>query len=277
MFKVGEFSKVAQVSARLLRHYDEVGVFAPAHTDATTGYRYYTAEQLPRLNQILALRDLGLSLEQIRNMLSESITNEEIRGMLRLQKAQLEQSISEQAFRLQLVETRLRYLEQQPASPLYDIALKTLPAQPFLSLRETVPMFTAGSILFMIHQAMPRHQFKQRGACTALFYGDNFDDQVCDWEVGFLMPDDALKTVTLSDGRELHLRILPPENQMVSTIYSGRWLGLHLGYSTLGEWIAQHGYQIKGIGREVFHQLHPPEHGENNVTEIQFPVEKIAV
>src|SRR5690349_12920368 len=112
MFKTGDFSKIAQVSARLLRYYDDIGLFSPAYTDPATGYRYYTIEQLPRLNQILALRDLGLSLEQIHTLLDESITTEEIRGMLRLQKAQLQQSIHEQTIRLHQVETRLDYLDK---------------------------------------------------------------------------------------------------------------------------------------------------------------------
>jgi DNA-binding transcriptional MerR regulator len=65
MFKIGDFSKISQVSIRSLRHYDEIGLFKPAHTDPFTGYRYYSADQLPRLNRIIALRTLGLSLEEI--------------------------------------------------------------------------------------------------------------------------------------------------------------------------------------------------------------------
>ena len=65
MFQAGEFSKLAQVSKRLLRYYEEIGLFAPEHVDRFTGYRYYTAAQLPRLNKILALKELGLSLDHL--------------------------------------------------------------------------------------------------------------------------------------------------------------------------------------------------------------------
>ncbi|MBC7811584.1 MAG: MerR family DNA-binding transcriptional regulator, partial [Burkholderiales bacterium] len=61
MFKIGDFSKISQVSARMLRHYDDIDLFKPAHIDPFTGYRYYTVDQLPRLNRLLALKDLGLS------------------------------------------------------------------------------------------------------------------------------------------------------------------------------------------------------------------------
>ena len=66
MFLTGEFSKISRVSKRLLHHYDEIGLLKPAHIDPSTGYRYYSANQLSRLNRILALKDLGLSLEQMR-------------------------------------------------------------------------------------------------------------------------------------------------------------------------------------------------------------------
>ena len=53
MFRIGEFSKIAQVSGRLLRYYDEIGLLIPESIDPETGYRYYSARQLPRLNRIL--------------------------------------------------------------------------------------------------------------------------------------------------------------------------------------------------------------------------------
>jgi DNA-binding transcriptional MerR regulator len=62
MFKIGDFSKIARVSTRLLRYYDSIGLLSPGRTDPTTGYRYYMADQLARLNRILALKELGLSL-----------------------------------------------------------------------------------------------------------------------------------------------------------------------------------------------------------------------
>ena len=63
MFKIGEFSKLSQVTVKTLRYYDEIGLLKPAEVDRFTSYRYYSARQLPRLHRILALKDLGLSLE----------------------------------------------------------------------------------------------------------------------------------------------------------------------------------------------------------------------
>jgi DNA-binding transcriptional MerR regulator len=79
MFEIGEFSRFSRVSVRLLHHYDQLGLLTPSQTDPFTGYRYYSAEQLSGLNRIIALRDLGFSLEQIAGMLDEDLsTNHDV-------------------------------------------------------------------------------------------------------------------------------------------------------------------------------------------------------
>jgi DNA-binding transcriptional MerR regulator len=57
MIKIGDFSKLAHVTVKTLHHYGELGLLPPAHIDRYTGYRYYSLEQLPRLNRILALKE----------------------------------------------------------------------------------------------------------------------------------------------------------------------------------------------------------------------------
>src|SRR2546427_5071593 len=93
MIRIGDFSKLSQVSIKTLRYYDEVGLLKPINVDRFTSYRYYAVSQLPRLNRILALKDLGLSLEQIAQVLDEGVSPEQLRGMLRLKRAELQQHI----------------------------------------------------------------------------------------------------------------------------------------------------------------------------------------
>src|SRR5690348_9109071 len=62
VFKISDFSRLSQVSMRTLRYYDEIGLLKPGQVDCATGYRYYSIDQLPRLNRILALKDLGFEL-----------------------------------------------------------------------------------------------------------------------------------------------------------------------------------------------------------------------
>jgi DNA-binding transcriptional MerR regulator len=89
MFKIGDLSKLSRVSVKTLRYYDEIGLLKPAQVDRFTGYRYYSFDQLPRLNRILALKDLGFSLEQIAQVLNEGLPPAQLRGMLRLRQMEL--------------------------------------------------------------------------------------------------------------------------------------------------------------------------------------------
>jgi len=143
MFRIGEFSQMAQVTIRTLRHYDELGLLKPVHTDRFTDYRYYTIEQLPQLNRILALKDLGFSLEQIAQSLKDDVTPEQLHGMLIMKQAELEQQVRAEQMRLARVAARLRQIEQEGKQPEYEVVLKQGVAQTLVSLRETVPTLEA--------------------------------------------------------------------------------------------------------------------------------------
>jgi len=106
MLRIGEFAWLAQVTVETLRHYDRLGLLKPDHLDRFTGYRYYALDQLPRLNRILALKDLGLSLEEITRMVDRQVRPDEIRSILTSQQAALEQEIRQAQKRLARVEAR---------------------------------------------------------------------------------------------------------------------------------------------------------------------------
>ena len=87
MFSIGEFARHGRVSVRMLRHYDAIGLIRPACVDAATGYRSYQASQLDDLNRVIALKDLGFTLQQVQAILEEKLSAAELRGMLRLRRA----------------------------------------------------------------------------------------------------------------------------------------------------------------------------------------------
>src|SRR5690242_9512077 len=65
MLKIGDFSRLARVSVKTLRFYDQAGLFRPAWVEPRNGYRCYRAQQLPELQRIRLLRELGCSIEEI--------------------------------------------------------------------------------------------------------------------------------------------------------------------------------------------------------------------
>ena len=128
MFTIGDFARHGRVSVRMLRHYDATGLLRPAHVDPATGYRYYAAAQLARLNRVIALKELGFTLQQVREILDEKVTTEELRGMLRLRRAELESAMAAAAARLVQVEARLRSIESEGHMPSDDVVIKSIPA-----------------------------------------------------------------------------------------------------------------------------------------------------
>lgn len=127
MFQIGEFSKIGQVSARQLRRYDEMGLLKPQQVDRFTGYRYYSAEQLPRLNRILALKELGLSLSQIGQYLNQEISTDELRGMLALKQSQIEQQLQAEAARLRYIASRIEQIDRHGVLDNDEVVLKSVP------------------------------------------------------------------------------------------------------------------------------------------------------
>jgi len=139
VLKIGDFSQLGQVSVRTLHHYDERGLLKPARIDDWTGYRFYSVEQLPRLNRILALKDLGFSLEQIGRLVDDDVPAEQLRGMLALKQAEIERQLTAGRTRLLRVEARLRQIEQEGEPSPYEIVLKKTSPQTIASTRTTVP------------------------------------------------------------------------------------------------------------------------------------------
>ncbi|GAB7032181.1 MerR family transcriptional regulator [Streptomyces sp. NPDC021749] len=124
MFSIGDFAQYGRVSARMLRHYDAIGLLCPARTDPVTGYRHYEAAQLARLNRIIALKDLGFSLQQVGAILAEEVSVPELRGMLRLRRAELEATLTAAGERLAQVEARLRTIESEGHMSADDVVVK---------------------------------------------------------------------------------------------------------------------------------------------------------
>src|SRR3979409_162324 len=127
MFSIGDFARLGRVSVRMLRHYDAIGLLPPAHVARLTGYRSYDPAQLSRLNRIVALKDLGFTLYQVRSILDDKVSAEELRGMLRLRQAELQSQIATDTARLAQVDARLQIIEREGAMPVEDVQIKRIP------------------------------------------------------------------------------------------------------------------------------------------------------
>lgn len=271
MLKVGDFSRIAQVSSRLLRYYDEMGLFHPAHIDPATGYRFYQVEQIPALNRILALRDLGLSLDQIKRCIVDDLSTAEIRGMLALKKAQVEQQLIEELDRLRRIEHRLQQLEQSTATTP-DVVIKPVPAQHIISTRETaLPAQDLSDYLGRVLDAVAVNAESLPGHLVLIEHSETFPEAVFDLEAGFMVEGPSPTSLVVAPNLTLTVRLLPAVEQMATVVHVGPWGSDLPTFYGLGQWIEANGYEFAGPIREVYFQLSGP-HQPNNVVEFQLPI-----
>jgi predicted transcriptional regulator YdeE/DNA-binding transcriptional MerR regulator len=104
MLKIGEFARLARVPVKTLRYYDEIGLLRPSGVDRWTRYRYYTAEQLPALERIMALKRLGFSLEDVAFLLHNDLPRHDLVSMLQARRTAVRLEI-------QAAETRLAQID----------------------------------------------------------------------------------------------------------------------------------------------------------------------
>jgi effector-binding domain-containing protein len=270
MFKIGEFSKLSQVTVKTLRYYDAIGLLKPAEVDRFTGYRHYSARQLPRLNRILALKDLGLSLDQVAQLLESDLPPDQIRGMLRLRKVEIQQQMQEEQARLARVEWRLRQIEQEETMPTQEVVLKKIASLAVVSVRDTVPTYGDISQLYgEIFAHLGQHKINPAGPSIGIYYDEEYRERDVDVEAAVPV------TGLVPRGDRVVGRELPAVEEMACIVHEGSFDTLHGTYGQLMAWIEANGYRIYGPNREIY--VRGPESGgdpSTYVTEIQFPVEK---
>jgi DNA-binding transcriptional MerR regulator/predicted transcriptional regulator YdeE len=270
MLNIGEFARLGQVSPRMLRHYDEIGLLKPKRVDRHTGYRSYEVAQLRRLHRLLALRDLGFSLEQVRPVLDDEPPVEQLRGMLRLHQAQIQQDVAEELGRLCRVEAHLRSLEGSVAMSSLDVVVKTTDPVRIAEASDVAPGFGHENLSPLFHRLVPRvlahlAATSARPGILVAWYEEPADDGSVVVHVGFDIGDQA---VPEGDG----VRIIElPRINVASVLHRGAMDNIESTYEALIRWMEDSGYQLAGPSRELYHEWNE-EDPERSVTELQMPV-----
>jgi DNA-binding transcriptional MerR regulator len=267
MLKIGDFSKLARISVRMLRHYDDLGLLKPLRVESDTGYRYYGVTQLTRLNRLLALKDLGFPLDQIGPLLDGSVSLEQLRGMLELRRAEIQSRLTEDRERLDRVEARLRHIEQENRMPDFDVIVKDVPPQLAASMRRIVPAYNQVGPLFkdLLSYALPLGAYD--GTCVAMWHDAEFKDKDVDAEAIILLkrPIPASEQVRVCELPAIHA---------ATYVFKGSYARLAEAYAIVAKWMEESGYKHAGPIREVYLKSSMPvrQDDESYVTELQFPV-----
>jgi DNA-binding transcriptional MerR regulator len=257
----------------LLRFYDEIGLFTPAHADPQTGYRYYSVAQLAHLNRILVLKDLGFDLDQVRDILNSHVSAAELRNMLLLRRNDVEKTLAVESQRLHRIETRIAQLESEGALAPDDVIVRSEPKRPFLSLRRTVSSFSAARELILelsthARQLLPR---ERPSTLIAVAHSPQFDQDELDVEFGYVLEEGL--DVSLPKGSALTLRELESVERMAICVRVGLPEDAHLVTAKIGRFVEASGGRLAGPSREFF--LQPPDLNRmhESVVEMQFPIQ----
>jgi len=273
LFRIGDFSRFSRVPVSALRYYADIGLLPPAQVDPETGYRYYSAAQLPRLNRILVLKDLGLALPQIARLLDEAVSPAELRGMLQLKRAEIAQRVEEEQERLGRVEARLRLIEQEGKMPEQEVVIKALEGTKALIYRTTLTSTDQfGPLWGRSYGALRQRGLDESAPCFTLYLDEEWDPAHFNVELVYPVAGEVPESLPFGEGEVLTVRDIPAVPAAACTIYVGSYDGLSAAYMELGRWIEQNGYRVVGPPREVY--LRGADSGQEPVTELQFPVVK---
>jgi effector-binding domain-containing protein len=273
MIRIGDFSKLSRVSIKALRLYDEMGLLKPVDVDRFTGYRYYEFNQLPRLYRILALKDLGFSLEEIGRLLEDEVPVQQMRGMLKLRQAEIRQRVEAEAARLERVELWLRVIEQEDSMSKYDVVIKKIEPVRVAAVRGVVATPPDQRSLWdELIGYLQQKSARMIGPPMAIYHDPEFRER--DWDIEVVMP----LSEEIPAGQRVQVYELPGAEKMACVVHTGPFATIGEAYDAIAKWIDQNGYEIVGPGRELNLRL-PDKLGDQNdpntVNEIQFPVEKV--
>ncbi|WP_375425154.1 MerR family transcriptional regulator [uncultured Friedmanniella sp.] len=269
MLSIGDFARLGQVSVRMLRHYDHIGLLTPAQTDPSSGYRYYAPSQLARLNRVMAMKQLGFGLDEVRRLLDDALAPDELRGMLRLRQAEVASEHDLALMRLAGVEHRLRLIEKEDQLSEIEYVVKSLPPRTLAARRASVATpADIGTVVEPLFGELAA-AVQAAGGCP--------ETGVAVYDLDPDRDDDALRMVVGYDysgapAPGFEVVALPAVEQCVCAVHLGSMNTIGDSWQQLILTLEPHGWAPAGPGREVYLRAWPQDDQSDWVTELQQPV-----
>lgn len=254
-YRIGEFAALSGVSEKTLRFYDELGLLRPASVDPRTRYRFYVPQQLKELTSILALRDIGMPLADIRRLTRNPRSASERRDALTDLKRKVEQSIHTATQSLNWINAALKDLDE--LGPPIPVVVKRRPSMLVASIRSQLRSYA--EIDFLEQELLSKLPAESIGNLRGVLWHRCADSGCVEGE-----PFIALKRrVPARSGYEI--KDLPPAT--LACAYSGTDDGsAEQTYVAIRKWMNVRGYRVCGPKREIY---------VDQLLEIQFPLESV--
>lgn len=270
MFKITEFSKISQVSAKALRYYDRIDLLKPSHIDKATGYRYYTADQLKKVHQILVFKDLGFTLEQMIPLMDGRMTKEQTRSMLLHKSAEVQNLLQTEQARLARLEARLTELNKVDANepPLNVVVRQTEPTL-IASIREVTSKADIPRMVEELEAFTKQHSKGSPQKTIVLWHSCAECEDSVDLEVAF-----PIFKLIAGDER---VQVRELEGTLAACVaHSAGLAGSYTVSARLAFWLQENGYQIPDNepSREMYWE-HPEAADHSIMAEMQMPIERL--
>jgi len=273
MFKIGDFARLNRVTIKTLRHYESLGLLQPEEIDSFTCYRYYSASQMPRLNRILSLKDIGFSLDEIALVLNKNMNSEQIQTLLELKHSELEGRVKNEQSRLNRIETFIKMCKQEAYIMKYDIVLKEIEPVRAATLRDIIPTYSEqGHLWKELGEHIRKHGARIVPPCMVIYYDTGYKEESVDAEV--VEPIDG----DLPDTERIKVRLLDRVKEMACVVHKGSFQTIQMAYNAISKWIEENKFEIIGPQRELYLKGEWMTSDQNEyITEIQFPVRKMPI
>ena len=274
MFKIRDFSRLCRTTVRTLRYYDEIGLLKPVKIDNYTGYRYYSVDQLPRLNRIAMLKSLGLSLDDIRELLDNDLPTDHIKQLLQVKQSEIKQRFNEDEERLHQVEAWLDKINKGDKMPT-DIAIqeKDVPELQVISRRETGTYETtidklADELMEQINRPENQGRVTITGPVMMLCHEEEYKEGDADIEI--VVPVSGAVTV---ENPSFEIKTLP-RCRVLSFIHRGAYNSYYdiaYVYAQIYKYAEENNLELIPPDREVYLNNREEVPEDDLLTEIQFP------
>lgn len=267
MLKIGYFSKIGKITVKALRLYDEIGLFRPKQIDQFTGYRYYDTDQLPTIQKIISLKEIGFSLIEISEIIRDK-TN--FLKMLIKKEKEIKTNLLGEKEKLRKIDRYIDDLKKEKNMD-YPVVIKELP-EVIVALRRLV--IKNYNELFKVAPEMGEMMKAQNLKCAVpeycfnIYHDGEYREENIDVEICEAIEKAGVET------EELKFKKL--EKVLAACIYhKGPYEKLGLTYGKLIDWLKENNYEADGFFRESYIDGCWNKDDPNEwLTEIQVPIKK---